>query len=57
MGSWQDEELTILHTGGPCIMEDSGLEGIKPTTLVTEAHTLSSNEVNPIISPSISIYF
>ena len=36
-------------------MESSGALGIKPIILVTEAHTLSVNKVNPIVALSIYI--
>ena len=56
MGSRKIEGLIILHTGGPCIMEASGVWGIKPTHIVTEAHTIVTKKLNPIVSLSISIY-
>ena len=55
MGIKQGEGLIILHTGGPCIMETSGMRGIKPTTPVTEAHPPVVNKVNPVVTISIYI--
>ena len=56
MGRNQGEGLIIFHIDAPCIMEASGVLGIKPTVLVTEAHILSINKVNPIVALSIYIY-
>ena len=53
MGSRQGEGLIIFSTGGPFIMEASGVGCIKPTTLVIEAHPIAINKVNPIVAPSI----
>ena len=55
MGSKKGEGLIILYTIGPCIMEASGVCGIKPTTLAIEAHQLFFNKVNPIVTLNIYI--
>ena len=53
MGRNQGEGLIIFHTDAPCITEASGVWGIEPTTLITEAHKLFVKKINSIVSLSI----
>ena len=55
MGRKKGEGLIIFYIDAPCTMESSGALGIKPIILVTEAYTLSVNNMNPIFDLSIYI--